>query len=609
MTLAKILAYAQSQGSTLILSSLLPDGFECWPAESRETRMERVLAFAREQDEAHSFVALAETRGYERRGPRGQIEDVRGHEKREAEALREHLMRDHDDVAAHQWAGELDNVDSLDRLHFDSHDRSWAPQYHEYQSPAHLADYRTDDYRTGLSRVLVLAGESQVKGFERTVRGKEEFVRPHASMEHGWAHPEAVGGHKITGVFTHPKTGNALYDLGNGLHAEGVPGKGGQFKAGAVMKSNQGLQKEALAQKGWKLQRPPKPGTAGVAKPGAGKPAGASALEKVTGKPQPGRTLKLKPPSKAGAAKKAQHGLADQQRDYMQRAGYKVNPHDWQQDWVPPHEDKIHFAGDQIRDWKDLNKPGRPLGQATGKADDPIDVKGDIKEALRQLAAGKHVRLNRPTELTLLMQEIQRHAAESEAAGKDEKPDWDFGRLSVKGTNLFAAQSKGIRRINMPQFSGLAEPGTHAAQVAGGPGKFADLTDEFEQHLKDHGVKVEHTTVPAGHLRATQSELVGSKVAGFANAFLHGNPKAVNAMKEPIMVTKDGYVIDGHHRWGANMLVDAVDGRLNSDTPMNVRKVDMEIGSMIPLANEWARQVGIASAAAKAGDTGAALKK
>jgi len=537
MSLDRILAYAQSQGSTLILSSLLPDGFTSEPAEDRETRMARVLAFAQGQD--------------------------------------------------------------MD--------------------------------------MLSLAGESQVKGFERVVRGKEEFVRPHASMEHGWSHPDAVGGHKVTGVYTHPKTGNALYDLGNGLHAEGVPGKGGQFKAGAVMKSNQGLQREALQQKGWKFQRPPKP-AAGAGKPGEAAPApaagtrnmGAREFGRLASTPSevqlremhgkgPGSLAKIqqaagKKPGQASKvsvkAKKIQSGLAQAQQDYMSRAGYKVNPHDWEQDWVPPHEDRIHpDYGEISHDVKDIGQAGRPVGVAEGTAKDPIDVKGNVQEALRQLAQGKHVRLNRPTELTLLMQAIQRHAAETEAAGKDDKPDWDFGRLSVKGTNLFAAQNKGIRRINMPQFSGLAEPGTHAAQVAGGAGKFADLTDEFEQHLKDRGINVTRETMPAAHLKATQSELVGAKVAGFANAFLHNNPKAVAAMKEPIMVTKDGYVIDGHHRWGANMLVDAVDGRLASDTPMNVRKVDMEIGAMIPYANAWAHQVGIASAAAKAGDTGAALKK
>jgi hypothetical protein len=422
-----------------------------------------------------------------------------------------------------------------------------------------------------------------VKGFERVVRGKVEEVRPFSEeRKGGMLHPESVGTHKVVGVFEHPESKHALYDLGHGLHAEGKPGG----KPGPVMKSATGLDKAALKEKGWQHTKPP------AAKAAA---------------PKPPAPRELKPREKMTAkGARIQHGLAQQQQEYMARAGYKVDPKDWKQDWVPQHEDRIAPDLQPSGDVKDLSKPGRADG--TGTASDPIDVKGNIQEALRQLAAGKHVRLNKPTELTLIMQAVQRHAAETEAAGKNDKPDWDFGRLSVKGTNLFAAQNKGIRRINMPQFSGLAQPGTHAEKVAGGAGKFADLTDEFEQHLRDKGIKVERATVPAAMLKSTQSELVGAKVAGFANAFLHGDPKAVKAMSEPIMVTKDGYVVDGHHRWGANMLVDAVDGRLASDTPMNVRRVDMEIGAMIPMANAWAQQVGIAPAAAVAGDTGPGAK-
>lgn len=478
-----------------------------------------------------------------------------------------------------------------------------------------------------MDQVLELA-VSQVKGFERTVKGKTEFVRPHESAEHGWMHPDAVGGHKVLGVYSHPKSPHVLLDLGHGLHAEGRPGA----KPGAVMKSNTGLNKAELQGMGWKYERTPKPlvapqppasGKAGTrtstgsARTAASKPAtavsaqgnrrgaaGKSALAKVTGANRP---LSQMRPSRGAAAQAVKQGLAEQQRDYMSRAGYKIDPNDWEQDWVPSHEDRITPDLHPSGDIKDVRRGGRVSG--AGTAADPIDVRGNVEQALRLLSQGKHVRLNRPSELTLLMQAVNQHAAETNAGKPNAAPDWDFGRLSVKGTNLFASQNKGIARIHMPQFSGMAQPGTHAAQVAGGPGKFADLTDEFEQHLKDKGIKVERTTMPASHLRATQSELVGAKVAGFASAFLHGNPKAVKAMSEPIMVTKDGYVVDGHHRWGANMLVDAVDGRLGNDTPMNVRKVDMEIGAMIPYANHWAQQVGIAPAAAVAGDTGAALKK
>lgn len=56
-----------------------------------------------------------------------------------------------------------------------------------------------------------------------------------------------VHGHKVRAVYTHPKSKAALYDLGNGLHAEGEPGG----KPGPVQTSPTGLVPEDLAAKGW----------------------------------------------------------------------------------------------------------------------------------------------------------------------------------------------------------------------------------------------------------------------------------------------------------------------------------------------------------------------
>jgi predicted ABC-type ATPase len=63
----------------------------------------------------------------------------------------------------------------------------------------------------------------------------------------GMNFPEAVAGHAVQNVFTHPASPHALLDLGDGLHAEAKPGG----KPGAVLRSNTGLQADALAKKGW----------------------------------------------------------------------------------------------------------------------------------------------------------------------------------------------------------------------------------------------------------------------------------------------------------------------------------------------------------------------
>src|SRR5262245_40790284 len=266
----------------------------------------------------------------------------------------------------------------------------------------------------------------------------------------------------------------------------------------------------------------------------------------------------------------------------------------WSQDYVADVGEGFIPDLKPAKGFKALASKGRPHPPATGTADDPIDVEGDLNKALHLLHTGKHVRLNQPDEVSLLMDRVQEIS--KKAAGKGKRPTWDFGYLTVKGTNLFTAQTQGIPRVKMPQFSGLAQPGSTAARLAGGDGKFIDLAPQFVSKLRRDGIRVRRTTVPVSHLRATQTELDGAKVSGFADAARHGNEGAKKALGEPIFVTRDHYVIDGHHRWAANMLLDTLDGKLG-DVPQNVTMIDMDIGAAIPYALEFANAMGIANRA------------
>lgn len=270
-------------------------------------------------------------------------------------------------------------------------------------------------------------------------------------------------------------------------------------------------------------------------------------------------------------------------------------PDNWSEDWSPPRPDgwtpDLHPAAGV----KNLISRGRKKG--LGTAEDPIDVKGNLDEALRLMSEGKHVRLNQVDEVSLLLDKIKKI---SEATANDNpKPHWDFGLLTVRGTNLFTAQHRGIPRLNMPQFSGVAEPNTPAATKAGGAGKFVDLTSDFAAQLRKDGIQMRSGKVAVSHLRATQTELNGGKVAGFVAAAQAGNQKALSALAEPIYVTRDHYVIDGHHRWAANMMLDALDGKLGNNTYQNVIQINMDIGAAIPYANQFAQQMGIAGRAAR----------
>jgi hypothetical protein len=59
-----------------------------------------------------------------------------------------------------------------------------------------------------------------------------------------------------------------------------------------------------------------------------------------------------------------------------------------------------------------------------------------------------------------------------------------------------------------------------------------------------------------------------------------------------IMVTRDGYIIDGHHRWAAQLAIDAEDGQIG-DYDMPVTMVDSEIGEMLALITAYTETVGI----------------
>jgi hypothetical protein len=86
-------------------------------------------------------------------------------------------------------------------------------------------------------------------------------------------------------------------------------------------------------------------------------------------------------------------------------------------------------------------------------------------------------------------------------------------------------------------------------------------------------------------------ELDGPKVVGIAGAMEAGKvPEA------PIFVTRDGYIIDGHHRWAANVVRDLRDGQIGNEADniqMPVRELDMDIGAALDFTNAFALDMGI----------------
>lgn len=192
--------------------------------------------------------------------------------------------------------------------------------------------------------------------------------------------------------------------------------------------------------------------------------------------------------------------------------------------------------------------------------------------------------------------------------------DKDLCEVAVPGTNLFCENNLGIPRKHMPQLGGEFEPGSPVAKMVEEGTLEADKKGEvkieglFKQALEEKGVKMKDTTISADRLKSTQAQLVGDKVAGML-ATLKGertkftkdkSDEELEAAKKnimaPIFVSRDGYILDGHHRWAAQVAYRMAKGE---PTKMKVVAVDMDIDDLVDATNEYATQMGIKQKAAQ----------
>ena len=110
----------------------------------------------------------------------------------------------------------------------------------------------------------------------------------------------------------------------------------------------------------------------------------------------------------------------------------------------------------------------------------------------------------------------------------------------------------GISRSVMPQLS-------------------EDPMEEFLIKLAKDGVRVTRGPAEVGKLRASQMEILTSKVLGMSGSVRGGGFSGITT---PIIVSSDGFIVDGHHRWATLMTLDHVN-------KMEVYRVDMPIDKLL----------------------------
>lgn len=171
-------------------------------------------------------------------------------------------------------------------------------------------------------------------------------------------------------------------------------------------------------------------------------------------------------------------------------------------------------------------------------------------------------------------------------------PSYNLCILTKPGTDLYCQKNIAIPRIKMPQLSGKARPGSQAANKL--PDKYGVVhgEDEFMNYLKEKGIAITDQDIPASQLKATQNELIGSKVSAIWWALKDVNNPEHQWVLSPIFVSQDHYILDGHHRWAAIVANDLESGQFGQ-TKMKTRVINMPIHELVQLANEFADQFGI----------------
>ena len=92
-------------------------------------------------------------------------------------------------------------------------------------------------------------------------------------------------------------------------------------------------------------------------------------------------------------------------------------------------------------------------------------------------------------------------------------------------------------------------------------------------HLKDDDVVTVKKTVDPSKLNATQGHFNKGKIEGMMVSLEKGEMKNI-----PILISQDNFVMDGHHRWLANM---------NLENDIDVYQVNLDAGELLDMMKDY----------------------
>ena len=206
-----------------------------------------------------------------------------------------------------------------------------------------------------------------------------------------------------------------------------------------------------------------------------------------------------------------------------------------------------------------------------------------VDEAIAKIGAGEGVMFTQPMEAVVLVEKLARDLAL--VAG--EKPVINLCSVQVRGTNFFCSPESKIPRSEMPQLSGKPMPGSVADTLQRNRWGEVDVSEQFRQHLQAKDVAVIQRAVPVDRMRPTQNEMDTYKVGQIAKGLKTYEREGVPTT--PMWMSRDNYIIDGHHRWAATAIL-SIKGRAST---INAYIVNMPVFQLLKEARTFSARVGI----------------
>ena len=205
---------------------------------------------------------------------------------------------------------------------------------------------------------------------------------------------------------------------------------------------------------------------------------------------------------------------------------------------------------------------GKPAGSDTSKATARLRARALVKS------------LAGTTEKKIVVQPKELIQLVDSLSGQEDQKDpaslLDLGKLIVKvnGRTVFGPQpgQRIIGRSEMPQI-----PDEHRAN--------------FISYLAKAGISTTDEGVDPLSLKPTQKDLKGPKVGSMLQATRAAGPADGLGTSNPILVTSDGYILDGHHRWGAK----AVNAMERDGVTIPVTRIDASIDDVLKIGLEFDR--------------------